>query len=193
MSVLKPTLFGNNTIKMNRTCEVYTSFTQDRPKKLLSGYQFRRGTLSPLHLSHHSREESDPTSFSLTIRSTQGPGQSPKEKPLIKLNKFEEKPKDQLEILSEAQKIHLKVKNFGSSLEHSVQSEKITTLDHSWKINPNTLMTSQRFRSSVPSRHPRKKLKALEKEVKLKVNGVMKLFSPRNDNYGLAQGMFNFK
>ena len=193
MSVLKPTLFSNDTIKMNRTTEVCTSFFQERPKKLLSSHQFRRATLSPLHLPHKSSDDVNLSTMSLTIRSTHATSPAEKVKACVKVNQFEDKIKEKQEDSDEIKRFQIKISRIGPSLEHSVRSEKIKILDNSWKLNSKGMINGNMYRSSLPARIPRKKLKALNKEVKLKVSGIMKLFSPRNATNGLEPLMTNFK
>lgn len=178
---------------MNRKAEVYTSFFQSRPKKLLTSHHFRRASLSPLSLTHKLEEDISLSTMPFEIKSTYKAGQIEKEKLVLKVSEFEKKNKLKQENSEEIKKSQIKICKFRTNLKNIRRSKKINTIDDSFKLISRGTIYGSLHRSLNHTNKLSKKLKSIDKKVKLKISGIMKSFSPRNTSFGLKPLLYNVK
>lgn len=199
MSTIKLTCFDSETFRSNRTAEIGSSNMRERHKKLSSSYQCRRATLSPLQLAHKTLDNLEFKGLSIGLMRLESRGSPlPQEKPL----KTCPSPPEELSFLSkhynftEHRRLYSRFDsaNIKKKVNRDKQStEKYTVLAKNKRFVGKSPIRSIVVKGLLPATKARTRSHFNEREIRLRINGVMKCFSPRGSSNALDPVLQTFK
>ena len=199
MSTLKLTCFDSETFRSNRTAEIGSSMMRERHKRLSSSCQGRRATLSPLQLAHKTLDNLEFKGLSIGLISLQSRGSPlPQEK---RLNTCPSPP-EELSFLSkhynftEHKRLYSRFDSVNMKKKVSRDgktSEKYSVLAKNKRFAGKSPVRSNVIKGLLPATKARTKSHFNERGIRLRINGVMKCFSPRGSSNALDPVLQSFK
>jgi hypothetical protein len=198
MSTVKLTCFDSENFATNRTSESGSSYARERSKKLSTSYQHRRATLSPLHLAHKTLDDIDFKGMSIGLMRLQSRGSSIQgEKPVEKL----ESSAEEISFLSKhynfAEHKRLSTRFDLTKLKKIARptyiTEKYSVLAKNRRFAGRSPLNSNVIKGLITSTKARTKSLFNDKEIRLRVNGIMKNFSPRGSSAMLEPALKRFR
>lgn len=198
MSTVKLTCFDTDTFRSNRTAEIGSSNIRERHKKLSSSYQGRRATLSPLHLAHKTLDNFEFKGLSIGLMRLQSRGTP---LPAVKTVDSCPSPPDELSFLSKHYNFteHKRISSKFDSVKlkkinrNNKNSEKYSVLAKNTRFAGRSPVRSNVIKGLLPGTRARNRSHMNEKEIRLRISGVMKCFSPRGSITKLDPALQTFK
>ena len=195
MSTVKLTCFDSDNFATNRSSETGSSFGRERPKKLSTSHQYRRATLSPLHLAHKTLDEIEFKGLSIGLIRLQSRGTpmqaDPNPEPALASESFLSKHYNFAEnkrISTRFDFTRLKKTN-----RPSYVIEKYSVIAKNRRFAGRSPLKSHVIKGLLPTTKARARSLFNDKEIRLRVNGIMKNFSPRGSSVMLEPAMVTFR
>lgn len=194
MSSVKLTSFGIDHFSTNRSSETVSSLKKERRKKLSTSYQYGRSNLSPLHLAHKTLDEIDFKGLSIGLIRLQSRGTplqaskqaEPKPVPEDFLNKHYN--------FTEHKRISTRL-DFTKLKKISRPNyiiEKYSIISKNQRFAGRSPLKSHVIKGILPASKTRTMSLLNDKNIRLRINGIMKSFSPRDSSLLLEPAIVTF-
>ena len=188
------TSFGIDNFSTNRSSETVSSLKKERRKKLSTSYQYGRSNLSPLHLAHKTLNEIDFKGLSIGLVRLQSRGPPLQAVPDPEPNPAPEDFLSKHYNFTEHKRIptRLDFTRLKKKSRPNYMIEKYSVISTNQRFAGRGPLKSHVIKGILPASKTRTSSLLNDKNIRLRINGIMKSFSPRDSSIMLEPAMVTF-